>query len=1146
VRKTTGDPLVGTDVAHYAVEARLGGGGMGVVYAARDTKLGRRVALKFLPPQWSHDESAKQRFMREAQAASATDHPNICTIHDIGSTDDGQLFIVMAYYDGQTLKTRLESGRLSLDEAVDIAAQVAEGLAKAHSQGVVHRDIKPGNLMLTEDGVRILDFGLAKFADARLKLTLEGSTIGTIAYMSPEQARGEEADARSDVWAVGVVLYEMLTGGLPFKGGYPEAIAHAIKNDPPPPIRDTVPEVSEALEQLVFRALYKERPVRVQSARELARALRLLQGRTLPLDLRTETLPQGDSVRTLAPPRPRWWRSRRTARVAAVLAVVLVGAPIWMFSPVDRIPVAVAPVGNQTGYAELDAYRMALTRELVAQVSESASIRVLPYDQLLQIVRRFQAAGQDVSSREAMQALTTYSGARVILVPTLLYENGEWHARVEFRRADTGTGDGVYETASVVSSLIKDTAYGLMPQLGDGIEAHFLAAGPQRAYFAHVARRFAGWSAPARAPRLRTLDAAAEFERALDAYSQQEYATARRGFASAAARDERSPVLMAWRSRAAGLVRLDTEAAEAAEAASRLLTDRMPSRERLFVEAVAAEARRDVATARARHQALVAAFPDEAEWRMELAAFQDRHAINADATAQAIATYLEALTFDRGLTRADLELCRLYGPVRQNERVLARQHGQRSLDASRSIGDRIGEAHALVCLTEVLRFGNDDDRREAQRSAETARQIFADAGATYSLPRAELNVALGAAAQGRFAEAATLFGQALESARRGGNRVLEPLLLMNLGVAQVRLGNRAEAASYYQASSDLYEALADERRAAQQQANSAALRIEYGDEPDQALRDMQNALGVFQKLGEKNLEAFCLQVIAAYYRQAGRHADAERELNRALAILRERNLEDDIASVTIDRARSQIDTGSYATAATLLAEVAANSGSPFATAARIHHARALARLGDVAGAEASLAQAAPAVANDNDLLPLFHLTRGEIAYDGGRLADAREAFGRAASLSSATLPDAASVEARAWISAIDALGARPSQGRAVVQASLEQAERMGRPGLAARCRLFLAQIDLRQRRAAEALQTLSAIPPDDAMRTIGPELRAQVHYWRSVAAAGLGDPAGAQTDALAARKILEQIRATLPESSRASFAARPDIRRIVG
>jgi len=184
---------------------------MGVVYLAKDTKLERTVALKFLPPRWMHDEGAKQRFVREAQAASATNHRNICIIHDIGQTDDGQLFIVMAYYDGQTLKQKLERGPLPIPEALEIATEVAEGLAKAHAQGVVHRDIKPGNLIVTDDGVKILDFGLAKLADAALKLTVEGSTLGTVAYMSPEQARGEEADERSDIWALGVVLYEMLT-----------------------------------------------------------------------------------------------------------------------------------------------------------------------------------------------------------------------------------------------------------------------------------------------------------------------------------------------------------------------------------------------------------------------------------------------------------------------------------------------------------------------------------------------------------------------------------------------------------------------------------------------------------------------------------------------------------------------------------------------------------------------------------------------------------------------------------------------------------------------------------------------------------------------------------------------------------------------
>jgi non-specific serine/threonine protein kinase len=284
------DPLVGKTIAHYEIAAKLGGGGMGVVYKARDTKLGRQVALKFLPAEWSHDEQVKQRFVREAQAASATDHPNICPVHSIESTADDQLFIVMAYCDGQTLKQRLEKGPLGIDESLWVATQVADGLAKAHAQGVVHRDVKPGNLMLTEDGVRILDFGLAKFADS-LQLTLAGSMIGTVAYMSPEQARGEEADARSDIWALGVVLYQMLTGELPFKGGYPEAVSHAIRTEEPAPLRSKNASVSIDVDTFVLRALKKNPKERIQTAREMARGLRHLQGMTVPQDLQTQVIP---------------------------------------------------------------------------------------------------------------------------------------------------------------------------------------------------------------------------------------------------------------------------------------------------------------------------------------------------------------------------------------------------------------------------------------------------------------------------------------------------------------------------------------------------------------------------------------------------------------------------------------------------------------------------------------------------------------------------------------------------------------------------------------------------------------------------------------------------------------------------------------
>src|SRR6185436_2231304 len=236
--------------------------------------------------EWSHDEDAKQRFVREAQAASSTDHANICTVHDIQSTDDGRLFIVMAFYDGESLKQRLARGPLPVAEALALATQVADGLARAHAAGVVHRDVKPGNVMLTEDAAKIVDFGLATLAGS-VQLTQAGSPMGTVTYMAPEQLRGLAATPQSDVWAVGAMLYEMLSGHPPFQGAYAEAISYAIRHETPPPLRPARPEIPEEVEQLVFRALHKEAGVRFASGRELARALRQVQGHTVPLDLLT-------------------------------------------------------------------------------------------------------------------------------------------------------------------------------------------------------------------------------------------------------------------------------------------------------------------------------------------------------------------------------------------------------------------------------------------------------------------------------------------------------------------------------------------------------------------------------------------------------------------------------------------------------------------------------------------------------------------------------------------------------------------------------------------------------------------------------------------------------------------------------------------
>ena len=570
------DALIGQTIGSYVIVARVGGGGMGVVYQARDTRLGRIVALKFLPPQWSHDDEARQRFVREAQAASATSHPNICTIHDIETAPDGQLFIVMAYYEGQTLKQRLASGPLTIDEALDIATQIADGLAKAHAQNVVHRDIKPGNVMLTEDGVRIVDFGLATFADA-LKLTVEHSTLGTAAYMSPEQVRGLAADARSDVWAVGVILYEMLTGRVPFQGSHAEAIAYAVRNETPAPIRASRPEVAEEIEHLVFRAMHKEPGIRFANGRELARALRQVRGHSIPLDFRTEQVVLPRPVL----PAPDKKTSRRTVLIAAAVVVLTIGvATIWLAWPVERLSIAVAPFGNQTGDSDLEQYRLALTQTLTLSLADSRDLKVTPYSRVLEVLRRFLQQKADVSSRDAIQAITEATGAELVAVPTLLRDGGSWRARVELRDPRTSNSVWEHDTNPEVSSLTRDVAYRSAMSLAADLQAHLKS---RRTSVIDVLRSVWPWSRDDQARRLQSIDIAKAFAEGTAWYEDFEYAQAREAFRAASGLDPRSPVLLAWVSRTAQLVKAEDEATETADRAVSLLTSQTPRVDTSFV-----------------------------------------------------------------------------------------------------------------------------------------------------------------------------------------------------------------------------------------------------------------------------------------------------------------------------------------------------------------------------------------------------------------------------------------------------------------------------------------------------------------------------------------------------------------------------------
>jgi len=375
--------MIGKTISHYQITEKLGEGGMGVVYKAEDVMLNRTVALKFLPAGLTRDAEAVQRFMNEAHAASSLDHPNICTIHEIDETEDGKMFIVMTFYEGENLKDRIEEGPLSIEEAVDFSIQIASGLVQAHSQKIVHRDIKPANIMLTHDGTaKILDFGLAKMAD--IKLTKAGTTLGTLAYMSPEQLHGDEVDERTDVWSLAVVLYEMLGGQLPFKGENEQAIFFNIINEEPKPIDTVRADVPKEIESVLDQALEKAVDVRYQQMAEMLSELKGVAGAS---DTRFRHHGMGKK------------RSRPGERgfiqaIVALLVVLLVSsglyfwrqaeAPIAADALLDRHFIAVLPLANFSQDGKDEYFADGMTDELISSLSKVSGLGVIARTSVMQ------------------------------------------------------------------------------------------------------------------------------------------------------------------------------------------------------------------------------------------------------------------------------------------------------------------------------------------------------------------------------------------------------------------------------------------------------------------------------------------------------------------------------------------------------------------------------------------------------------------------------------------------------------------------------------------------------------------------------------------------------------------------------------------
>jgi tetratricopeptide (TPR) repeat protein len=460
--------MIGKTISHYKILEKLGGGGMGIVYKAKDTKLDRFVALKFLPPHISTDEEEKHRFIHEARAASGLDHPNICTVHEIDETRDGQLFIAMACYEGETLKQRISKGPLKIDEATDIAIQMIEGLRKAHEMDIVHRDIKPANIFLTRDGiVKILDFGLAKL-EGRTKLTKSGTTLGTVAYMSPEQTRGETVDHRSDLWSVGIILYEMITGRLPFRGDYEQAITYSILNETPEEITGLRTGVPLELERIVNKALCKRTDERYQHTDELMADLRRLRRRE-----------KGDRVKTIETEGVE----RRQIRAGKNWLVLLPAAALVILGfllisrffqgrkyPREPIPVAVISFENQTGSAAYDYLMKAIPNLLITSLEQSKFLRVTTWERMRDLLRQMGKEAVEMIDTDTGIELCQREGVGAIVTGSFTKAGNHFATEIKVLDVETkGILAAAHSSGEGESSILRSQIDALSREIAKGI-----------------------------------------------------------------------------------------------------------------------------------------------------------------------------------------------------------------------------------------------------------------------------------------------------------------------------------------------------------------------------------------------------------------------------------------------------------------------------------------------------------------------------------------------------------------------------------------------------------------------------------------------------------------------------------------------------